>query len=290
MTRRIDFVGILLLVAIAHFAAVYSLNPTHYVFKKSSIRVISSPSWTLNSPETVQDKTQKNQKRDTAQLDGSRKAHPLNQVKKLSSSAIRPNFETSVFEDGGVVAPQAIKGAAKPIISGSKLGPSEQVPVDLLASHIRIPMIWRGEAEEGRAVARFSLDENGVLWLRALYGTPFLRAVLFENITLKNTSEFLSEALRRSGRSDFSIVLKFARVSGSYRTLNVEATGFEDGIEIIKTLPPVMRVFPGVAVSDSHAERAKEREKIEMRKFHDSPAFARTIADYQLTEGSSQRL
>jgi hypothetical protein len=169
------------------------------------------------------------------------------------------------------------------LIQGKVLSPESQFSADELASHIVIPLEWRAEANEARAVARLAVDEEGALWIRSLYGEPMLRVMIFESLKNVETQAFLRFLMKSQLRKDFVIILKFVRVPDSTKALYTEAVAREDGIEITKSLPPPMKSFPGMAISDSHAERAKRREKAAIARYQESPAFLMEFTDRVLS-------
>ena len=176
------------------------------------------------------------------------------------------------------------QGTLPPLIQGRQLAPSHQVSADAFASYISIPLVWRSEGKDGRAVVRLSIDDLETIWIRSLYGEPILRAVLFESLAKVPTQTYLRELMATQRRRELTIELLFEQSPDSYRGLNTESVAFEDGIRIKKRLPPPMPKMSGIALSDRHSERAKVEEKLRLAKLFEIPAFTHTLTDYPLSK------
>ncbi|MCX6126144.1 MAG: hypothetical protein NTV34_15540 [Proteobacteria bacterium] len=194
-----------------------------------------------------------------------------------------PKHPMRVF-DSGPKSGLDQHGSRASLIQGKQLEPNYQVSADALASYISIPLVWRSEAKDGRAVVRLSIDDLETLWIRSLYGEPILRAALFESLTNVATQTYLRELMSTQKRRELTIELFFQQSPDSYRGLNTESVAFEDGIRITKRMPPPMPKMSGLALSDRHSERAKVEEKIRLAKLFEIPAFAHTLTDFALSK------
>lgn len=188
-------------------------------------------------------------------------------------SALLPQNALSAFDEES----DSSAGSTPSLIQGKKLSPEFQRPADSLVSYILLPVGWRQTTTSAKATLRLSIDDEDTLWLNSLYGDPMLRAILSDALTRKGTKEYLFTLMKSQDRRDFTVILKFVPQIGAYRALNTEAVVHEDGIEIVKTLPPPMRDFGGRDVYDPDAERAKRREKVEIERLQSLPAYARTL-------------
>lgn len=188
-----------------------------------------------------------------------------------------PNLESLPFTVDG--AGKSAKQESEVFSKALKKPPEQQLPVDRFVSKIKLPLRWRSRAKESRAVLRLFIDDQDSLWIRSLYGDPLLRASLYEALRDLETRIVLMALMKSEGRHEFALVLKFLQENESYKGLNAEAVAYAEGIEIIRRLPPPMRKFPGMPLSDSHSKHADLVQSLEIQKLMESPAFARIITD-----------
>ncbi|MCX6116897.1 MAG: hypothetical protein NT027_05105 [Proteobacteria bacterium] len=161
-------------------------------------------------------------------------------------------------------------------IQGDRVSPSQDRNVDEVVSLLRIPNLWR--TANGDATATLYLLKDGdELWIKSLHGDPMLRAILYQNLSRSQVYQYFLEHMSQYSKNELKIVFRFMRENDSYRGLNTEAIAFVDGILVTKKLPPVMRIFNGIAIEDEHSKKAKMREQQEIKALMESPAYSRFI-------------
>lgn len=190
-----------------------------------------------------------------------------------------PDTSLSVLEDAGYGQGRVNLSPGATPIRGEKLAPVVQMPADHWSSRIQIPLRWRKEKSDARAIARIALDENEILWIRSLNGEPVLRAVLYAALKEPDFVPYILQVMEAQRRREFTIVLKFVQAHGNYRVINNEASVYEDGLEVVKTMPPPMKSFGGIDIEDEHSRKAKKIESLQMEKITESPAFAKSLTD-----------
>ncbi len=182
----------------------------------------------------------------------------------------------------------ALKGGGEEINAraplGAKLSPEFQSHAAIIASEIDIPLFWRQTAKASKASADLVLHDDGTIWCRLLVGAPILRAVLWKYLSRPSVQAELANVFRLSGKKDYRIVLKFFPEPGPERTINFadDATAYQLGVEIIKTLPTPTRSFGGIGIENEDSRKAKLRDRLALSKLYESPAFNSQIRDAKL--------
>lgn len=260
---------------------------------KLTVRPVAAP---ITKPETIKPKILRREAKLTSPAISSSQAKGSSEIdvkttpseSKRSYASLLPKLETQGLLGLDIPSSAESDATGDDLIAaslGAKMAPDEQRGTDVLTSHINVPLEWRKINTSGKAIAILEYrKDDRKLWLRSLSGDPILRAVLFQFLKDPASVDQFKRVMALRLLTDFRVELRFRRETGAERTLNLadQVVVYERGVLITKTLPAPMRMFEGMPIEDEHARRAKRRDRLELSKLQESPAFQRMLTDVPL--------
>jgi hypothetical protein len=158
-----------------------------------------------------------------------------------------------------------------------------------LSGKLDIPLFFRAQAGDSKAVAKIARDASGALRFAYVEGTPLLRAVVYDALRTAANRALVAEWLDRM-RTD-EVVISFrlhAKKVSRPPTREEETLRFTRGRVIIER---TMLIYEGggasglsISLPDEEADRAKLRDRIHLDRLLTSPAYHAPIRDRPLTE------
>jgi hypothetical protein len=199
----------------------------------------------------------------------------------LTSEALLPDASWSFAEDGEAGSTSGTKPGTAPPSSAVQGAGSE------VAGKLDIPLFLREVSGNAKAGARLVRDEGAAAGWRFDWvdGDPYLRAVLFEALRAQKNQRVVLDLLTSWERTDVTIRLKQRTVVAHETTdkFREDLTFGVGTIEVTRTVftgPSVARYGGGgIPLPDEEAKRAKRRDRGQLRRLEESPAFNAPIRD-----------
>lgn len=170
-------------------------------------------------------------------------------------------------------------------VGSSNAPPALKSATALVVSHIDIPLRFRAQSTNAKAVARLVRATEKPGWLFSdIDGDPYLRAVLFETLSQPRVAQETRAIFDVLQSNEFLLVLRQENVTSpppDCRKGEQQSTAWSDG-KIIVT----RRLFiasslcggnGGITLPDEHWERAKRRDSQHLQDLTQSPAFMSPI-------------
>jgi hypothetical protein len=158
-----------------------------------------------------------------------------------------------------------------------------------LSGKLDIPLFFRMQAGDSKAVAKIARDAAGTLRFAYIEGTPLLRAVVYDALRTAANRALLAEWLDRMRTNEVVISFRLHAIKTSRPPSREEETlRFTEGRVVIER---TMLIFEGggagglsIPLPDEEADRAKLRDRIHLDRLLGSPAYQAPIRDRLLTE------
>lgn len=150
---------------------------------------------------------------------------------------------------------------------------SQSNPIE---ANLDIPLVLRRQLPRGVATMRIKIENDQVTILK-LQGQPFLRAVLFEGLSGNLNSQQWRSIFSSFHRREMTVILKYSQVyqpdASREFSQTVEAYRGKLMISIQRNRGVSLGSSGGIPLPDKHAELAKQRDRMHLKRLRESPAY-----------------
>lgn len=196
----------------------------------------------------------------------------------------KPKSYTDLLPSGAWHGERVDQGTE--VVPGTNVGvaPPTRAAIDEFSGRLDIPLFSRTKGStEARAVAKIRRLPDGGFQLDYLDGEPLMRACLYVALIQPANLEILGRLMASEGKDEF--LLTFTHTESLAINLSRYADDFSlaDGRLTIRrtTFQPIPG--SGMALPDEHAKRAKARDRANLERLKDTPAFHSPLRQRLLT-------
>lgn len=202
---------------------------------------------------------------------------PRRPAAESPASASAPSTAGKSYED--LLPSGSWKGGDLPgdvmVPQGTNVGisPPTRAAIDEFSSRLDIPIFARTKGGPARAVAKVRRLPDGRFMLDYLDGDPLMRACLYVALIQRDNLEILARIMRAEERDEFLLTFAHSESLSVNLSRYVDDFLLADGRLTIArtTFQPVPH--PGMALPDEHAKRAARRDRSQLDRLQDTPAF-----------------
>jgi hypothetical protein len=199
-----------------------------------------------------------------------------------ASTSAAPSTYTDLLPTGAWHAERIGNGTATSTGTNVGIAPKTKAAIDELSSRLDIPLFARTKGGTARAVAKLLLAPDGSFSLAYLDGDPLLRACLHAALSQKSNLDVLARLMRAEERTEF--VISFVHEESIAANLSRSVDDFRLGDGRLTIARTTYQPLPtsGMPLPDAHQKRAERRDRAQLDRLMDSPAYHSPLRDRRL--------